>query len=166
MCLIITESSRKDTANLIREHRQSKQPIIAYKILCQSIDFLLQAPFTMYPFRKGLNISNRRFKIMQESEKKNKEIKFGFHSFMNQTDAENFCQYKMNHSLLFSRSRVFKVKIEPKHVVSLGLWDTTMTWDSYSHTYVNSIVSTQLTLEDHTIHSCFYAPPNSIILKN
>ena len=45
MCLTLTDTSRKDTLNLIKSHRKSKKPIIAYKIFAIDPQNNLDSPY-------------------------------------------------------------------------------------------------------------------------
>jgi hypothetical protein len=168
MCLIITESSRKNTANLIREHRKLKTHIIAYKVLIYTTnnmeEFYIKSPYFSSSFTIGLNISNRGsfikkplkdnrsiYRNLTITEKETNKVNFGFHCFLYEADAiklqKTIQSYYYRISPTFSQEvKVFKVLIDPKDVIITGSWSQ-ITGQKEDNYVCDSIACSQLTLQ-------------------
>jgi len=144
MCLTITKDSKRLTRNL----RRRRKPIVAYKIL--RLD--MKSGFKGFWWKVGLNISNRESAKPTKEELETSEIDEGFHLALDKPEkCPHQCRYlylcQCRHRYRYQyqcryrcqchhqRTKIFKCKIDPKDIVSAGVWEG-----------IPSIVATKATL--------------------
>jgi len=134
MCLDLTKDSKRLTRNL----KEKKEPVIAYKIL----DSDMTSGYKHFQWKVGLNISDRKLTRLTKEELEDSEISKGFHLALDKPEkcphqcrsapqSLYQCQYR-DHYLCLSRyqyqcldqrTKIFKCKIDPKDIVSTGIWE-------------------------------------------
>lgn len=125
MCLEIKTTSRQETANLIKYHRRTNTPIIAYKLF-EILDGNLIAPYQQTHYSvNSLQISNRtcsmgllpvtkRYQItkLTKREKEMNEVNYGIHAILNLNDAKLLYQSNLSYVQLANQEPVSKSTLD------------------------------------------------------
>jgi len=120
MCLTITKDSERLTQNL----KEKKEPITAYKVLSPDI----KSGYFHFQWKVGLNISDRELTRLTKKELETSKINEGFHLALEKPEeCQCPCQYLYRRQYLYQcryqYNKVFKCKIDPKDIVSAGIWE-------------------------------------------
>ena len=103
MCLYLTSNS----ARLRKNYRRRKTPVIAYKIVYDS----LCSPYRNFQWSTSGKVkSNRRSLKLTIQEKKQREVYKGFHFYMKKPE------------ITHEWRNVLTCEIQPKDIVAVGRW--------------------------------------------
>jgi hypothetical protein len=147
MCLMLNE----DSARLKRNLRRRKKPITVYKALFDFGEDGIFSEYKDFQWKEGLNTSNRDRTVLFTGERRRAQVSEGFHFFLNQEEAEEYCRYPYRCQYLYpyryqylypyrclSRCpcrcrypdeqkcpyfKVVKLTIQPKDMVAVGEFD-------------------------------------------